>query len=395
MKEQYVSYALDDSDRFLTLGGLISGQKVEFLVDSGASHNFVSAKLLARLGLVSHAGGSVRVRLADRSVVHTNQFIRVMVSFGKVQAFLHFTVLDVDCPNILGMPFLKCTNPTINWQTCQVTFTTCGSTSGVSGGNTGVARSPNRFQCLELEPTGATTCNSNQTEDITRNDLAAGLPRHLCGNHASLPHSALVDRGQGVQGQSSVVAKAQQQQCVATKQSDSLIRNFGQNQYAAFVKAVGKPLSFDQMLEALPFEAVDDCVDCGGVEHCARQLKQQVMDLRNLTNLRCTACGVAHLCDARCVRKHVCGGKTCGQRFARVEENLVSNPLSRYYDLVLRVRSSELESIQHGAQYSGEQAEFHKQHSSMYNAAQNEPSGEHFQQSLSSIQFKQENDSSE
>ncbi len=45
---------------------------MEFLVDSGASHNFVSAKLLARLGLVSHAGGSVRVRLADRSVVHTN-----------------------------------------------------------------------------------------------------------------------------------------------------------------------------------------------------------------------------------------------------------------------------------------------------------------------------------
>ncbi len=347
MKEQYVSYALDDGARFLTLGGLISGQKVEFLVDSGASHNFVSAKLLAQLGLVSHSGGSVRVRLADRSVVHTNQFIRVMVNFGKVQAFLHFTVLDVACPNILGMPFLKCTNPAINWQTCQVTFPACEGTSGGS-----VTHLTNRFQCLELEPTG-------------------------------------------VAEQPAVVAEVNKQQCVVSKQSDSLIRNFGQNQYATFVKAVGKPLSFDQMLEALPFEAVDDCVDCGGVEHCARQLKHQVMELRNLTSLRCTACGVAHLCDARCVRKHVCGGKRYGQRFAHVEENLVSNPLSRYYDLVLRVRSSELESIQHGAQYSGEQAEFHKQHSSMYNAAQNEPSGEHFQQSLSSIQFKQENDSSE
>ena len=49
----------------------------------------------------------MRVRLADASVVTTDRFISVLVDFGGgVGSLLRFTVLDVDCPSILGMPFL-------------------------------------------------------------------------------------------------------------------------------------------------------------------------------------------------------------------------------------------------------------------------------------------------
>ncbi len=133
MKEQYVTL-MDDSARLLTLSGCISTQKVEFLLDSGASNNFVSSHLLKQLGLVSYGGPRVRVRLADRSYVVTNQYIRIIVDFGQVQAFLHFTVLDVECPNILGMPFLKCVNPMIDWQQQKVVFRQQRGVDCVSGG---------------------------------------------------------------------------------------------------------------------------------------------------------------------------------------------------------------------------------------------------------------------
>ncbi len=82
----------------------------------------MSSKVLNELGIVSHKGQKVRVRLADRRVVTTDKFINVLVNFGEVSSMLRFTVLDVECPNILGMPFLKRLNPQINWQTLDVTF---------------------------------------------------------------------------------------------------------------------------------------------------------------------------------------------------------------------------------------------------------------------------------
>ena len=86
------------------------------MVDSGASNNFVSSKLLNELGIDSHKGPRVRVRLADASTVFTDRFISVLVDFGGgVASLLRFTVLDVECPSILGMPFLQRMNPMIDW----------------------------------------------------------------------------------------------------------------------------------------------------------------------------------------------------------------------------------------------------------------------------------------
>ncbi len=103
------------SSDFVHLKAKICNKSVAFLVDSGASNNFISSKLLKVLGIESHVGPRVRVGLADASVVNTNRFISVLVDFGEgVGSLLRFTVLDVDCPSILGMPFLERMNPSID-----------------------------------------------------------------------------------------------------------------------------------------------------------------------------------------------------------------------------------------------------------------------------------------
>ncbi len=65
----------------------------------------------------------MKVRLADNSVVITDKFISVLVDFGGgVCSLLRFTVLDVECPSILGMPFLERLNPSIDWSSKKVSF---------------------------------------------------------------------------------------------------------------------------------------------------------------------------------------------------------------------------------------------------------------------------------
>ncbi len=47
------------------VSGLLCGNKLDFLVDSGASHNFISMEQLKKFGVHAHEGPVVNVRLAD------------------------------------------------------------------------------------------------------------------------------------------------------------------------------------------------------------------------------------------------------------------------------------------------------------------------------------------
>ena len=118
-----MSVTSSDHSGFVTLKARLCNRDVQFMVDSGASNNFIALNLLKALGIESHKGPRVRVRLADASTVVTDQFISVLVDFGGgVSSLLRFTVLDVECPSILGMPFLERMNPAIDWPKKLVTF---------------------------------------------------------------------------------------------------------------------------------------------------------------------------------------------------------------------------------------------------------------------------------
>ena len=117
------SVSVEQSDVFVKVTANVCGSNIRFLVDSGASHNFISAQVLQQLGIQPHRREKVKVRMADQSMVVTDQYIHVLVVFGKgVSALLRFTVLPVDCPSILGMPFLRQLNPHIDWKSKSVIF---------------------------------------------------------------------------------------------------------------------------------------------------------------------------------------------------------------------------------------------------------------------------------
>ena len=97
------------------MSGTICGHNLQFLVDSGASHNFISAHLLESLGIVPHVGRKVSVKLADTSILTATHYLHVVVQFHGVTTMLRFTVLPATCPTILGMPFLRSMNPIIDW----------------------------------------------------------------------------------------------------------------------------------------------------------------------------------------------------------------------------------------------------------------------------------------
>ncbi len=64
----------------------------------------------------------MNVKLADRSAIETKHYLNVLVQFSGLATMLRFTVLPVECPAILGMPFLRHINPDIDWQRRTVSF---------------------------------------------------------------------------------------------------------------------------------------------------------------------------------------------------------------------------------------------------------------------------------
>ena len=99
----------------LTLQGKVHTQDYSFLVDSGASHNFVNSQFVSDNGLQCERGKKVQVRMANNDVVYTDKYVRCMVDFGTVSAYLLFTVLP-SCPLVLGLSFLRAFKPAIDWE---------------------------------------------------------------------------------------------------------------------------------------------------------------------------------------------------------------------------------------------------------------------------------------
>ena len=68
----------------MTVGANLANGAVSFLVDSGASHNFISFAICRKLGLNVEKCAAVRVRLADQKLIEANKCVECLVNFGKV-----------------------------------------------------------------------------------------------------------------------------------------------------------------------------------------------------------------------------------------------------------------------------------------------------------------------
>lgn len=89
------------------------------LVDSGASHNFVSEAVALEAGLpIDRAIAPLSVRLADGQLRASCGAITCRVAFSATVSHMctfYVVPLAMDC--ILGMPWLRATRPAIDWDT--------------------------------------------------------------------------------------------------------------------------------------------------------------------------------------------------------------------------------------------------------------------------------------
>jgi len=103
------------SNQLLSLDTTIGDRQATCLLDSGASHNFLSADWCQVGGLVYESSKHFDVRLADGQEVPAIGKIRCLVDLGPMKTALTFHVLQCDIPCVLGIPFLQAVNPIIDW----------------------------------------------------------------------------------------------------------------------------------------------------------------------------------------------------------------------------------------------------------------------------------------
>ena len=85
------------------------------LMDSGASYNFISKRLVTKLGWKTIAGSLMKVRLANGDQMESSGIVSGLFWCGKWQARVRFVVLDLTFDCGLGVPWLTTTNPRLDW----------------------------------------------------------------------------------------------------------------------------------------------------------------------------------------------------------------------------------------------------------------------------------------
>ncbi|XP_024963751.1 uncharacterized protein LOC112504018 [Cynara cardunculus var. scolymus] len=127
----------------MKLEGKIEGQKVVVLIDSGATHNFISYDLVKRLNLKIEATGEYTITLGSGNVEKGSGICKgIMLSLPKVEIREDFLPLGLGNSNvILGMQWLETLGATyVNWK-LQVMKFSCGGKSVMLKGDPSLGRS--------------------------------------------------------------------------------------------------------------------------------------------------------------------------------------------------------------------------------------------------------------
>lgn len=106
---------------------------LQALIDTGASNNFVRTEIITRCGLPVSDGKKMIVRLANGSSVKmSKRTVRLTMNFEDFRGEADFILLDLDdkFDIILGTPWLKQYQPSIDWESMSVSVD-ASSTNGL------------------------------------------------------------------------------------------------------------------------------------------------------------------------------------------------------------------------------------------------------------------------
>ncbi|GKB14724.1 putative mitochondrial protein, partial [Tanacetum coccineum] len=89
------------SPHTMKIQGIIGHEEVVVLIDSGATHNFLSRRVLKRLGLLITGGGSISVMLGNGKFEKSQGICKgVLITFQELQILEDFYPLDLGDPGL-------------------------------------------------------------------------------------------------------------------------------------------------------------------------------------------------------------------------------------------------------------------------------------------------------
>ncbi|XP_065849153.1 uncharacterized protein [Euphorbia lathyris] len=99
----------DASLKTLKLMGSIEGIPISILVDSGATHNFISGRLVKSLGLHEEEGRTIVIRMGDGYKIRVSKHCpNLKIGMGDFECEIKALVLDIWCLDvILGIDWLQ------------------------------------------------------------------------------------------------------------------------------------------------------------------------------------------------------------------------------------------------------------------------------------------------
>jgi hypothetical protein len=106
------------SEKLLTFTGTCNDYPARYLIDCGATKDFISKSFAKDKGILTHNCGPLRVRLADGSITITTQCAKaVSLAIGNHTEYRDLVTMNLDAFDIiLGKPWLTYFNPDIDWK---------------------------------------------------------------------------------------------------------------------------------------------------------------------------------------------------------------------------------------------------------------------------------------
>ena len=103
---------LDHSLLHLNTG--LERNQTEYLIDSGAIHNFISSQLCSAQGIEVITDSSFDIHVGNQQTVPVVGTCQILAALGPFKTVLRLYVINADVPIILGIPFLVTVNPKID-----------------------------------------------------------------------------------------------------------------------------------------------------------------------------------------------------------------------------------------------------------------------------------------
>lgn len=106
--------------------GVLAGQKVITLLDTGATHNFIDARLVEKRGIQTEEFEGIRVRVADGYTLKCNRMItQLPLRVNNYEFKTDFYVVQMgDTDLVLGMKWLhELGKFTLDLQEMEMSFT--------------------------------------------------------------------------------------------------------------------------------------------------------------------------------------------------------------------------------------------------------------------------------